>query len=128
MNRVYLVSQNLWIKLWGVYPSQDRGKSEVQLSDVTSIMDSPTRLPARFATELYAAGESGMGYTVFTVVFGHSGPQINSRQAYVTGNAVDFIDYPEGKGPNDVVSVLPHVGRDSNYSNGPKYSWCLYSE
>jgi hypothetical protein len=128
LDRVCLVPQASWIKLWGIYPGQDHGKSEVQLSDISSIADSPSRLPARFANELYAAGESGMGYAVFTVVFSGPIPGSGSRQAYVSGNAVDFIDYPEGKGPGDVVSVLPHVGRDSNCTNGPKYYWCLYSE
>lgn len=128
LDRVYLVRQASWIKLWGVYPGQGQGRSEVQLSDVSSIAESPSRLPASFANELYAAGESGMGYTVFTVVFSSPIPWFRSRRAYVTGNAVDFVDYPHGKGPKDVVSVLPHVGRDSNYTKGPKYYWCLYSE
>ena len=128
LDRVYLVSHVPWIKLWGVYPSQDQGKSELHLSDVASIADSPSRLPARFANELYAAGESGMGYTLFTVVFQGETPESQTRQAYLTGNAVDFIEYPPGKGPQDVHSVLPHTGRDSNYRNAPAYCWCFYSE
>ncbi len=42
-----------------------------------------------------------MGYTVFTSVFAD-----DSRQAYGTGNAVDFISYPVGKGQDDVLDVL----------------------
>ena len=63
-----------------------------------------------------------MGYTVFTVVFA-----TGLRQAYLTGNAVDFIDYPEGMDGRNVVSVLPNVGR-AHYREGPEYYWCLYSE
>ncbi len=65
--------------------------------------DSPARLPARFANKLYRHGESGLGYTIFTVVFADG-----EKQACVTGNALDFIRYPHGKGPIDVVAVIPH--------------------
>lgn len=128
LDRVYLVSEIPWITLWGVYPNQDHGKYEVLVSDVVSVVESPSRLPATVATELYKAGESGMGYTVFTVVFKRTIPLLRQRRVYVTGNAVDFIDYPNGKGPNDVVEVLPHVGRNPRYKQGPNYYWCLYSE
>jgi hypothetical protein len=128
LDRVYLVSEAPWIKLWGVYPSQDQGKAEVSISDIVSVADSPSRLPPGFANKLYESGESGMGYTVFTVVFEGAVPSLRSQHAYVAGGAVDFIDYPEGLGPKDIISVLPHVGRDSDYSNAPEYYWCLYSE
>jgi hypothetical protein len=68
-------------------------------------------------------GESGMGYTIFTVVFADG-----SRQAYSCGNAVDFIRYPEGAGPKDVVDVLPHEGRNAEPVRCPEYYWCLFSE
>jgi hypothetical protein len=80
-------------------------------------------LPARFANKLYNAGESGMGYTIFTVVFSDG-----TKQAYSAGNAVDFIRYPEGKGPADVADVLPHEGRNEIQIRVPEYYWCLYSE
>jgi hypothetical protein len=46
------------------------------------------------------------------------------------GNAVDFITYPSGKGPSDVVAVYPHEGRNDpdRIDGGVKYYWCLYSE
>jgi hypothetical protein len=80
-------------------------------------------VPAKYANEVYKAGESGMGYCIFTVVFSDG-----SKQAYVSGNAVDFIEYPEGKGPSNVVGILPQVGRDENPKPAPKYHWCLYAE
>jgi hypothetical protein len=128
LDRVYLVAEIPFIKIWGVYPDQDRGKAEVLVSDIASVMDSPTRLPAIFANELYRAGESGMGYSLFTVIFRSDNSSVQSNQVYVTGDALDFIDYPEGKGPKDVVRVLPHIGRGSNYMHDLKYYWCLYSE
>jgi len=120
---VYVVAERPYIKHWGVYPQQDRGKSYITISDVDALAESPRRLPAKFANELYMSGESGMGYTIFTVIFADG-----SRQAYGTGNAVDFIRYPEGMGPNDVIEVLPHEGRKAELVRGPEYYWCLFSE
>ena len=108
--------------MWGVYPDQDGGKLEARVEDVTSIRQSPSRLPPQFANKLYKAGESGMGYCVFTLLFSDQ-----SRQAYLTGNAVDFLEYPEDKTPSDVVAVLPHVGLDEEHLQSWLYYWCLHS-
>jgi len=115
----------------GRLPNSDPGKSEVLVSNLASIVESPSRLPAPFANELYKAGESGMGYTVFTVVFKTVIPFLRHRTTYLAGGAVDFISYPWGTGPSDVLSVLPRVGRRSASlarQVPPKYYWCLYSE
>jgi hypothetical protein len=120
---VYVVPEGPYIKHWGVYPQQDPGKSYVSLSDVDALAESPRRLPAQFANKLYKSGESGMGYTIFTVVFADG-----SRQAYGTGNAVDFIRYPEGKGQSDVIDVVPHEGRSAEPVGSPDYYWCLFSD
>jgi hypothetical protein len=121
-DRVYVVEAGPWFRDWGVWPEDDRGKRSVDIRTVTSINDSLSRLPARFADELYRAGESGMGYTIFTVRF-----RDGSSIVVATGNAVDFIDYPEGQSPETVVGVLPHVGRnDPHLRSGPEYWWCLY--
>lgn len=123
LDTVYIVSEAPYLYYWGKYPEDDPAKRWIRIEDVVEVEDSPTRLPARFANEVYRQGESGMGYCIFTVVFGDG-----SRQACVTGNAVDFIRYPLGKGPSDVVDVLPHEGRDAQPVKGPGYYWCLYSE
>jgi hypothetical protein len=120
---VYVVPEGPYIKHWGVYPQQDRGKSYVSLSDVDAFAESPRRLPAQFANKLYKSGESGMGYTIFTVVFADG-----SRQAYGGGNAVDFLRYPEGKGQSDVIDVVPHEGRSAEPVGRPEYYWCLFSD
>lgn len=76
---VYVVLEAPYIKHWGVYPQQDRGKSHISVADVDALAESPRRLPARFANKLYESGESGMsGYTIFRVVFADG-----SRQASV---------------------------------------------
>lgn len=116
---VYIQPEQSWVRHWGCYPEE----WEISIEDVAEVQDSPIRLPAQFATELYRHGESGMGYTIFTVVFadGH-------RQAWGGGNAVDFIRYPAGRGPDDVVQVIPHEGRrDSNIMTRPDWYVCLYS-
>jgi hypothetical protein len=123
-DRAYFVAEGPYIKKWVLYPSQDRHKVEILSSEVASLVESPSRLPPPFANQLYQAGESGMGYTVFTVIFSD-----DFRQAYLTGNAVDFVDYPEGKTSQDVVAVIPHQGRDdARCRDAPNYSWCIYSE
>ena len=96
IDRVYVVSESLYLKHWGVPPEVDRGKEALDLQEVVSIEQSNSRLPARFANMLYAQGESSMGYFIFTVVF-----KSGLRQAYLMGGAVDFIDYPDGLTAND---------------------------
>jgi hypothetical protein len=129
VERVYLVSEGPYIQHWGIYPSADPWKPGIQLTEIASLTESRWRLPPRFANELYIAGESGMGYTVFTVVFSRRfGLFLRKRRSYLTGNAVDFIDYPRCLSGKDVLGVLPHVGRKSQPRQCPGYSWCLYSE
>jgi hypothetical protein len=121
---VYIVPEEPYIKYWGVYPENDRRKRWIRMEDIAEVEESPIRLPAQFANEIYRKGESGMGYTIFTLVFADG-----SRQAYGTGNAVDFIRYPNGKGPKDVIAVIPHEGRrDASLVKSPEWYWCLYSE
>src|ERR1017187_1090437 len=103
---VYIVSEEPFVKHWGVYPENDPCKRWIRMEDIAEVRESPIRLPAQFANEIYRSGESRMGYTVFTVVFADG-----VRQACDTGNAVDFIRYPIGKGPKDVVAVIPHEAR-----------------
>jgi hypothetical protein len=119
-DRVYVVEQSAYLRYWGEYPSHDQ---RVDIGSVRSMDESPFRLPARFANAIYAAFESGMGYYVFTVIF-----RDGSQQAYITGDAIDFIEYPAGKSLADVEAVVPHAGRDQNPVRVPTYRWCLYSE
>ena len=120
---VYVVPEGPYIKHWGVYPQQDSGKSYISISDMDALTESPYRLPAQFANELYESGESRMGYTIFTVLFSDG-----SRQAYGTGNALDFVRFPEGKTAADVTGVVPHEGREAELVSGREYYWCLFSD
>src|ERR1700733_7625734 len=121
---VYIVSEKSYVKQWGVYPENDRGKRRIRMEDIAEVEESPARLPAEFANEIYRNGESRMGYTIFTVVFADG-----LRLACASGNAIDFIRYPIGKCPKDVVAVIPHQGRrDDLLLKSPQWYWCLYSE
>jgi hypothetical protein len=123
LERVYIVEYEPYIRMWGITPEQDPGKQSVSIERVVAIRESPFRLPTKLAAKLYAAGESGMGYCVFTVKF--SG---GSSRAYVTGNAVDFITPPEGLTASAAKKVFPHKGREDSPLKGPDYYWCIYQE
>jgi hypothetical protein len=124
LDTVYFMPERPTMKLWEAYWQTDGAKRLIRVEDVAEVRDSPTRIPARFANELYQQGESGMGYTIFTVVFSDG-----TRQACVTGAGVDFIQYPPGKGPLDVTAVLPHEGRrDDSLVKAPPLRWCIYVE
>jgi hypothetical protein len=121
VDRVYVAAAQRYIDTWGVWPDQDRGKREVRIERVLHIRPSLARLPVRFANQLYRAGESGMGYVVFTAKFGNG-----TSRAYVLGNAVDFITVPPGLTVEDIVEVMPHVGREGAQASEPPYYWCLH--
>jgi hypothetical protein len=120
--RVYVQDAQSYILVWGVWPEDDPGKRSVDISQVVGIRESPDRLPPSIARAIYEAGESGMGYTVFTLIF-----RDGLTQAYISGNAVDFVSYPPGKSSRDVESVAPHEGRDNHpLTDSIGYAWCLH--
>jgi len=120
---VYFADASEYIKVWGVWPDDDSGKNEIEMEDIAAISASPSRLPLKFAEQLYRAGESGMGYTAFELLYSDG-----SKSAHLAGNAIDFVGLPRGKQSIDMVHVLPHAGRDSkNHIKTPDYAWCLFS-
>jgi hypothetical protein len=66
---VYVMDAQDYISIWGVWPDEDTGKRSVPIEHVLELDESPNRLPAWAADKLYRAGESGMGYVVFSVRF-----------------------------------------------------------
>jgi hypothetical protein len=121
LERVYLVEYAPYLRAWGVTPEQDQAKRSIPIEQVASIADSPLRLSAKFANELYRAGESGMGYCVFAVKF-----RDGRVEKHVTGNAVDFVSYPPGYSPADVAAVEPHARPWQDAKRGPHYYWCIF--
>jgi hypothetical protein len=118
---VYVVEYETYLRHWGVRAEEDPGKQWVPVARVRSLRESSYRLPAVLADELYHAGESGMGYAMFTVEFSDG-----TRQAYVGGNAIDFIDPPAGLNAADARRVFPHEGRHERPRRVRPYHWCLY--
>jgi hypothetical protein len=125
VDRVYVAEAKRFLNYWG----DDPKRQTLALGDVAQIRSSPARLPAKLANKLYSAGESGMGYVVFTIVMSDG-----TRLPFVTGNAVDFPNWPAGSDPTQAVDVLPHTGREHFTSPQPdpakgsaSYYWCLYS-
>ena len=123
-DRVYVQRSDVWFDQWGVDPEDDPGKELVPIDTVVAIEESPSRLPPRFASQMYAAGESAMGGCVFQLVL-RNGRRLDCS----TGNAVDFIDWPPGTGPHDVVELVPHQGRTGTHDvKGAAFAWSLYDE
>jgi hypothetical protein len=121
-DRVLVQESRPWIDIWGVWPDEDPGKREVSIRDVAEIASSPLRLPPRLATKMYAAGEPGMGYCVFTLVLADG-----RRIPRATGGVVDFVELPPGVRPDNVVDLLPHDGDTAQASDhSGDYAWCLY--
>jgi hypothetical protein len=119
---VYLVEATSYIRTWVVWPDDDPGKREIRVEEVARIQPSASRLPVKFARKMYAAGESGMGYCVFTLDFADG-----TRQPYCTGNLIDFPELPAGKSMRDVVAITPHNGRGEQSLGTQQYWWCLFS-
>jgi hypothetical protein len=118
---VYLAGADSYIRTWGVWPDEDSGKRAIQIEDARAIHPSGKRLPYRFAQQMYAAGESGMGYCAFTLRFSDG-----LQQAYCTGNLVDFVPLPTGKSTSDIAELHPHQGRGEHALKGFDYFWCLF--
>jgi hypothetical protein len=121
-SHVYVQSSIPYYEVWGIDPEDDSGKSSVLVEEIAEIHSSPYRLPPALATRLYSAGESGMGYCVFKLVM-KNGQTLDC----LTGNAVDFLEWPEHFGPEDVADVVPGAGSRRNPAIGTaSYSWALY--
>ena len=59
-----------------------------------------------------------MGYCVFMLIFADG-----EHRTYVTGNAVDFVPFPAGKTPHDIIDVRPHKGDRRAAVPGLDDSW-----
>ena len=90
-------------------------------SYVVSVRESRFRLPARFANEIYRAGETGFGYTAFTLVF----PLGYRRNYTVPGSAVDFLEYPFCFGPSSVRDVILYPSK-RKLRAVPEAHWCVF--
>ena len=121
LDRVAVAERRFWKPLWG-HILRDPNNKTIDAIEIVEVRESEWRIPKEHADRLYSAGESGMGYTFFVAEFSDG-----LRQAYLGGNALDFIHCPEGRTPNDIVEVHPHAGRmASDPISLPEFLWCPY--
>jgi hypothetical protein len=119
---VYFVEAQNWLPAWAPLPNTDLGEHHLDVRDIAELRECPDRLPPAFANRLYEAGESGMGYTIFTLCFSDG-----SRAPYCSGDVVDFVVYPDGKAATDVIDVIPHLGREEPHLHlSPTHRWCIF--
>ncbi|SRR3989344_5064072 len=123
LDNVYVVEKDYYLQTWGIMPDSDSGKRYILIEDVAKIRESPNRLRVDLANKIYKNGESGMGYYVFKILF-DNGQTIN----VVTGGAVDFVPLPDGLTTNNIIDVLLNQDSSKNYTGGPEYFWCLFTD
>lgn len=104
----------------GMAPESMTGLSWIRADQVISIEESPLRLPPRFANRIYGAGERWGAYS-FTLIFSWW-----CRRKYLVIGFVDFLSYPQGRGPSDVKDVVLYKINEES-TPGPKYHWCVFS-
>ena len=127
-DRVYVIEALSYAYKWGLDAG---GREYLPLGNIAAIEESPTRLPPPVANKLYAAGESGMGYCVFTLATGNG-----QRIPCLAGNAIDWIQLPSDVSPREIKEAYPHERlRDwfdnpeetqRTFAGNEPYSWCLY--
>ena len=121
---VYLVPEGPWARVWRTWPEEVPAAQWLDVRRVVAIADSPHRLPPRIADKIYEAGESGPGYYLFALRF-----QDGGSQAYLAGQAVDFVELPTGRTEAEIIDVRPHEGREEeNVRRGLEYRWCPFGE
>jgi hypothetical protein len=128
IDRVFLVDEEAYLRLWKLPPGQDASRRPLPAGEIVDVAESLTRLPVRIADRLYRAGESGAGYTCFTLVLAGG-----RRLPYMTGHAVDFPQWPDDVTPDLVREVLPHEIPEEFKKRTPltheasaPHLWCLY--
>lgn len=61
-------------------------RRRLPIEEVANVCVSPARLPAKFANQIYQAGESHYGSYMFTLVFSRW-----RREKYLVGGFIDFL-------------------------------------
>jgi hypothetical protein len=123
---VYVGYSPSYLTEWGVDPEDDPGKRSVSIQEISMIKESPFRLPAAIATELlHRPGWGGRERTGGFYVRLEGGKRY--LHCLATGDAVDFLDWPENVTPDQVTELLggPVYGERLE-ARGAKYWWALY--
>jgi hypothetical protein len=119
---VYVADSVSYFPQWGVDPEDDPGKSSVSIADISRIKESPYRLPPAIASEvLHHPGGMEKSGGFFLGLGG-------DRYLHCsTGDAVDFLDWPEGITPAQVTGLLDGPGSGERLEvSGAKFWWALF--
>jgi hypothetical protein len=119
--RAYFVAAETAVRLFGPAGIDAVSRSlRLPIDRVVSVAESPARLPAKFANQIYRAGETHYGCYLFTLVFSRW-----RRSRYMVGGFVDFLFYPSGRGPSDIQKAV--LGNGARRATAvPKFKWCVY--
>ena len=128
IDRVYIIDFKDYMKLKNnILPEDDNA---IDIKNVINIQESPLRLPVQLANKMYKAGESGMGYCIFTLVL-----KGGKTLPYMMGNMIDFPNLPKEILPLFITDIIPHIGRecfsektDDPYKKSAKYYWCIFKD
>lgn len=124
VERVYLYSADSYLKEWGVWPEKNM---EIPLSDVLEIVASKNSLPIEIVQKIIAKGETGMGYSSFTLI-----DQTGLEYPVLSGNLVNYIALPSSVSPNSIVdlrfdSPSTYIGSNIKLFRNAPHKFCLYA-
>jgi len=130
---VYFGDKKDYVKHWGNTTS---GRFFVDLSEVKAISECKYCISSKLAKKIYDSGESGMGYYKFRIVM-----KDGKIFPYLTGDAVEYLELPEGYTIEDIVDVKPFYqspreGKCMDYTDywkkgyygSKRYYWCLIED
>jgi hypothetical protein len=122
---VYVADSVSYFHQWGVDPEDDPGKSSILIEDISRIKESPYRLPPAIASEILRRHPGGMEKTGGFYLRLEGNRYLHCH----TGDAVDFLNWPEGVTPDQVTGVLdsPAYGQRLEAS-GAEFWWALFEQ
>ncbi len=103
------------------------GGVRIPIASVERVEESPFRLPTQLAEKAYRAGETGMGYYIFTLAFVDG-----SRLNYLCdGPHIDFPELPDGTTGSMICDLIPCSHEEPMpqplFGGLADYYWCWIS-
>ena len=105
--------------IWGVWPRDDRGKSEIDIRSVEDFHPSPNAMPVACLNK-QVISEIGMGGNGFALEF-EDGRILDCT----TSNVSEFLKLPEGYSVEKITNIHRSRIRGGTYV-GAEFLWCLY--
>lgn len=105
--------------IWGVWPRNDRGKTEIDILSVEYFHPSPNAMPVA-CLDKQVISEIGMGGNGFALEF-EDGRILDCT----TSNVSEFLKLPEGYSVEKISDIHRYRIRGGTYV-GTDFLWCLY--